>query len=105
MQSAGLLDKCARFHLSVYVHSQISRTRKSINLQAFYFAPRYSEIIGVLLAILRHRVVGPHVFFFRSCDCRLQHECATTHTHIHTHTHTANPTTATMTKFIGDTVT
>ena len=62
MRSAeGLLNKRAWFHLSVYVHSQISRTRKRINLQAFYVAPQYSEIIGVLLAILRHRVVGPHV--------------------------------------------
>jgi len=62
MRSAeGLLDKCARFHLSVYVHSQISRTSKSINLQVFYVAPRYSEIIRELLAILRRRVVSPHV--------------------------------------------
>jgi len=62
MRSAeGLLNKRAWFHLSVYVHSQISRRRKRINLQAFYVAPQYSEIIGVLLAILRHRVVGPHV--------------------------------------------
>jgi hypothetical protein len=48
-----------------------------------HVAPRYREIIGALLAILRHRVTGPH-FFFRNGDCRLQQECATTHTHTRT---------------------
>ena len=84
MRSAeGLLDKCVRFHLSVYVHSQISRTMKSINLQAFYVAPRHSEIIGVLLAIPGHRVVGPHVVLKETVAADYSKNV-----HLHTHTHT-----------------
>lgn len=101
MRSAeGLLDKCARFHLSVYVHSQISRTSNSINLQVFYVAPRYSEIIRVLLAILRRRVVSPHVVLKK-----MWLHITARNVHLHTQTHTANPTTAIMAKLIGAMVT